>query len=248
MQPLTKGRYTARLAVSAEDLSAALSLRHLRFRAARGQGQHSSDADAFDAACRHMLVHDTRTGDLVCCYRLMSFEHGGAAVQGYAAQFYDLAPLTSITEPLIELGRFCLHPGHPHPDILRLAWAALTRVVDTTHTAMLFGCTSFDGADPKAHAPALGYLVRHHLGPDALRPAARTAAVALAPYAAVPTKAAPALPSLLKTYLAMGGWVSDHAVIDRDLDTLHVFTGLAIAAIPPHRAAALRALAADEPS
>ena len=45
----------------------------------------------------------------------------------------------------------------------------------------------------------------------------------------------------------MGGWVSDHAVIDRDLDTLHVFTGLAIAAIPPHRAAALRALAADDP-
>jgi L-ornithine Nalpha-acyltransferase len=50
-------------------------------------------------------------------------------------------------------------------------------------------------------------------------------------------------PALLRTYLVMGGWVSDHAVIDRALDTLHVFTALPIANIPPARARALRALA-----
>ncbi len=54
-----------------------------------------------------------------------------------------------------------------------------------------------------------------------------------------------ALPPLLRTYLGMGGWVSDHAVIDRDLDTLHVFTAVEIAKIPPARARALRAIAAD---
>ena len=32
------------------------------------------------------------------------------------------------------------------------------------------------------------------------------------------------LPPLLKFYLKLGGKVSDHAVIDRELDTLHVFT------------------------
>ena len=32
------------------------------------------------------------------------------------------------------------------------------------------------------------------------------------------------LPSLLKFYLRLGGKVSDHAVIDRDLNTIHVFT------------------------
>jgi hypothetical protein len=41
----------------------------------------------------------------------------------------------------------------------------------------------------------------------------------------------------------MGGWVSDHAVVDADLDTLHVFTGLEIRAVPPGRARLLRALA-----
>ena len=49
-----------------------------------------------------------------------------------------------------------------------------------------------------------------------------------------------AMPPLLRTYLLMGGWVSDHAVVDRDLNTLHVFTGLEIRAIPPARARLLR--------
>ncbi len=41
------------------------------------------------------------------------------------------------------------------------------------------------------------------------------------------------MPPLLRTYLMMGGWVSDHAVVDRQMNTLHVFTGLEIGAIPP---------------
>jgi putative hemolysin len=51
------------------------------------------------------------------------------------------------------------------------------------------------------------------------------------------------MPPLLRTYLAMGGWVSDHAVVDRDLGTMHVFTGVEIGKVPPARARLLRALA-----
>ena len=59
-----------------------------------------------------------------------------------------------------------------------------------------------------------------------------------------PKRAMRQMPPLLKTYLLMGGWVSDHAVVDRDLGTLHVFTGLEISAIPPARKRLLRASAA----
>ena len=52
------------------------------------------------------------------------------------------------------------------------------------------------------------------------------------------------MPPLLRSYLAMGGRVSDHAVIDRQLNTLHVFTGLETAAIPEARKRLLRAVAA----
>ena len=51
------------------------------------------------------------------------------------------------------------------------------------------------------------------------------------------------MPPLLRTYLLMGGWVSDHAVVDRDMNTLHVFTGVEIGTIPPARKRLLRAVA-----
>ena len=50
------------------------------------------------------------------------------------------------------------------------------------------------------------------------------------------------VPPLLRSYLAMGGWVSDHLVVDRDLGTLHVFAGLEVRAVPVARALALRRL------
>ena len=62
-----------------------------------------------------------------------------------------------------------------------------------------------------------------------------------------PVRALRAMPPLLRSYLAMGGWVSDHAVVDRDLATLHVFTGLEVGSVPPARRRLLRAVAADQP-
>ena len=51
------------------------------------------------------------------------------------------------------------------------------------------------------------------------------------------------MPPLLRSYLAMGGWVSDHAVVDPVLRTMHVFTGVEIGTIPPARQRLLRATA-----
>ncbi len=66
---------------------------------------------------------------------------------------------------------------------------------------------------------------------------------ALARFTPDPRRAQAGLPPLLRTYLLMGGWVSDHAVVDDQLGTLHVFTGLEIAAIPPARQRLLRQVA-----
>ena len=51
------------------------------------------------------------------------------------------------------------------------------------------------------------------------------------------------LPPLLRSYLGLGGWVGDHAVIDKVMNTVHVFTALSVDAVPAARARALRALA-----
>jgi L-ornithine Nalpha-acyltransferase len=48
----------------------------------------------------------------------------------------------------------------------------------------------------------------------------------------------------LRSYLSMGARVSDHAVIDRNMNTMHVYTALKIAEIPVGRARMLRTLSA----
>jgi len=232
-----RGRYGARWAGTAGDLAMALDLRRQCFRAAPGRA--SDDSDRFDPISRHLLISDA-AGRMVACCRVLSL-NGPQIGHSYAAQFYDLTMLAAFPGPLLELGRFCLHPAVHDPDILRLAWAMLTRLVDAEGITLLFGCSSFAGTDPTPHLPALALLLRH-LAPSQWAPVEKGAeTVDLTRLAAKPDPRQ--MPPLLQTYLAMGAWVSDHAVIDRDLGTLHVFTGLEIAAIPPARARALRALA-----
>lgn len=248
MGELCKGRYAARMASGARDLEAAQRLRHLAFLASRGVGRADGlDADDVDDACVHVLVEDVATGALVCCFRLLALDGGQDLHRSYAARHYDLSGLAAYAGAMTEVGRFCLHPGWHDPDILRIAWAAIARFVDLHRVEMLFGCSSFEGVDAAAHLDALALLNASHVGPCHWLPGVKAPEVirfasAIVGRTADMRRAQRQMPPLLRTYLGMGGWVSDHAVIDRDLDTLHVFTGVEISAVPPARARLLRAL------
>lgn len=241
MQEFTKGRYRVRLARDAQDL---VAVQRLRFRAFRGGPRDAAqlDADAFDARCRHVMVEGGSGEVLATCRVLLA--HTAKELAGcYSAQFYDLASLSALPGPYLEIGRFCLDaPQGEAADALRLVWAALTRIVEAEGVAVMFGCTSFPGCDPAAHAGPLALLAAKHLGPVGLRP--RAVAPEWVPLVAGQhdaTGAAAQMPPLLRTYLLMGGWVGAEAVIDRDLSTLHVFTAVEVATIPPNRARLLRA-------
>lgn len=239
---LTKGRYRARLAQTSGDVSAAQQLRTLAF------STEQTDRDAFDATCAHVLVEDMRSdGRLVCCFRMQVMEDGREVARSYSAQFYDLTALERFEGRMVELGRFCIHPAQGDPDILRVAWGAMTAFVDRNQVAMLFGCSSFAGTETKDYLDAFAVLKHGHLAPKRWLP--RVKAPDVFRFAARLRRrpdirtAMLRMPPLLRTYLLMGGWVSDHAVVDRNLNTLHVFTGLEIEAIPPGRKRLLRAIA-----
>lgn len=253
---MQRGRYRSRLAVTPADVARAQALRYLAFVAnrdgvainsrARATGR---DSDGFDGRCRHVLIEEVTSGDLLGCFRLLDLPDGSGIGQSYSAQFYDLAPLAGFPGRMLEMGRFCLHPEIRDPDVLRLAWASLTRIVDGEGVAMLFGCSSFEGTGPARYRDALALLARRHIAPAHWRPARKASEVygfAEALAGVVPDAKAAQLqmPPLLRSYLLLGGWVSDHAVIDPDLNTLHVFTGLEIAAIPENRKRLFRAEAA----
>jgi putative hemolysin len=229
------GRYSARFAQTDCDLHACQQLRHRCF-----FGGDGLDHDSFDVACKHLMVIDS-AGSVVATARLFHLQTGAEIHSSYAAQFNDLSGLSGNNSAMMELGRFCIAPDVLDADVLRVTWGALTQIVDKNEVAYLFGCTSFAGTDPARYGRAFARLQAKHLGPSALRPLARTDC--LIPLVDVPPNGADPMPPLLRTYLAMGGWVSDYAVIDHKMNTLHVFTCLEVASVPPSRAAALRALA-----
>ena len=245
---LRKGRYEAHLATTDAELRMAQQLRYMCFiRGGAVERSDPIDADSFDDRCQHMLVTDRRTGQLVCCFRLM-YLTADQIGDSYSAQYYELSSLRAYHGPMVEMGRFCIHPDVIDPDILRVAWGAMTKFVDDHGVELLFGCSSFIGTDQEAYLDAFDMLAERHLAPAPWLP--KTKAPNVFRFAAdrlcrpLDRKAAMRrMPPLLKTYLMMGGWVSDHAVVDTDLNTLHVFTGLEIKSIPPARARALRAVA-----
>ena len=246
---LRKGRYAARMAAGPDDIEAAQRLRHLVF-FENGAGRRrpgGRDIDDFDVDCHHVLVEEARSGRLVCCFRLLPLAGGAEIGRSYSAQYYDLAALERFPGRMVEMGRFCIHPDYCDPDILRVAWGALTQFVDGAEVGLLFGCSSFRGVETQAYLDAFAMLKARHLAPKRWLPLIKAPDVFCfarrlrrKPDA---RRALLTMPPLLRTYLIMGGWVSDHAVVDRDLNTLHVFTGLEIGTIPPARARALRAVA-----
>lgn len=249
MKTLTRGCYRARLAGTPADVAAAQALRALAFRA----DAEASDADAFDSACSHVIVEDLRDERLVCCFRMMHLPSGAEIERSYSAQFYELSALKAFDAPMVEMGRFCIRPGLRDPDILRIAWAAMTAYVDEAGVKMLFGCSSFHGTEAQDYHDAFALLRQRHLAPKRWLPRVKAPSVfrfgTLLRRKPDLGRAMAAMPPLLRTYLLMGGWVSDHAVIDRDLGTLHVFTGLEVGAVPPGRARLLRNLGAgSEPA
>jgi putative hemolysin len=242
MISVCKGRYGVRVAQTHAEHAQIMDLRCRVFRNGK-----APDRDSFDDICDHILVEDAKTGRVIGCFRILTLPDAAAIDTSYAARFYDLCALRDFGGPVVELGRFCIDPDYKDPDILRIAWAALTRHVDDMGVKMLFGCASFNTAQATDHGAALALLGARHLGPQHWQP--KIKAPDICAYTTIFTqmpdlqKAQAQMPPLLRSYLLMGGWVSDHAVIDHDLNTLHVFTALLIKSVPPARARLLRRLA-----
>ena len=244
------GRWRARLAEDGDDLRAAQALRHAAFIEGGGAARRPGglDADAFDARCDHLLVEDGRT--LAATFRMLPMPDGRAIGASYSAQFYDLSALAAFEGRVVEMGRFCIRPdlagGAAAAQVLRVAWSAMTRYVDERGIGLLIGCSSFPGTDAAAHEEAFALLRERHLAPSRWGPAPKAPRIfrfarALAQRRADAAAAMRRMPPLLRGYLGLGGWVSDHAVIDAEMNTLHVFTGVEVARVPARMARRLRA-------
>lgn len=236
-------RFQSRIADTRGDVVRAQRLRALVF------GLDHLDVDSYDDFYTTVLIFDRSETEPVACFRFQRFTPHQGFCNSYAAAHYDLSNFAKLDHDAVELGRLAVHPDHNSPDIMRVVWAYLTDYVDRLNIGLLFGCTSFAGTDPDTYLDCFDLLRAAHLAPKELRPLVKSPEIVAFGQSACDKRpnvmaARRLMPSLLRSYLGMGGWVSDHAVIDRKLNTLHVLTGVEIAKIPEARKRLLRADAA----
>lgn len=224
--------FTVHLAQSEAELNAAKRLRYQVFVEELGGGgslvnhEEKLEQDRFDPYFDHLLLTDQTCDKVVGVYRVMRRAQAEAAGSFYSASEYDLEPLLTSGRTLLELGRSCLHADYRGGPALYHLWSGLAAYIAQHKIEVLFGVASFHGTDPRALAAPLSLLHHRHLAPEELRVRAQPAAfqpMDLIAEEQLDRRAAMLqVPSLIKAYLRLGGFVGQGAYIDHAFNTTDV--------------------------
>lgn len=234
-EPIVQGNLVVRLAENEAEVHAAQRLRYRIFCEEMGASANQEvrtqrrDFDKYDDACNHVLVFDnSRTGDerVVGTYRLLTRTNMKQVGNFYTEGEYNIDKLKAYDGEIMELGRSCVEIPYRTRPVIQLLWKGIGSYVAAKDIKLMFGCASFNGTDPKAHQLALAYLHHFHLAPEEIRPKALdeyyTNINLMAKEAIEPRAALNQLPTLIKGYLRMGGFIGDGGVVDYAFNTTDV--------------------------
>jgi putative hemolysin len=218
--------YRLRRAECEADVRAAQTLRFLVFNLELNEGLENSyatlrDEDPFDAVCDHLLVEDSRTGEVVGTYRLQTGRKAGNNLGFYSEQEFDFTPFRPIQDQLVELGRACVRSDHRGLAVLGLLWRGIIEFAHGNGARYLIGCSSLTSQDEAVGSAAYRELARDHLAPAEFvtRPLPRFVCA----QEDVPDLRLK-LPKLLRAYLSLGAKICGPPAIDRDFKTIDFLT------------------------
>lgn len=244
----TSPQFAVSLAQTSTEREEAFRLRYRVFVEELGAGGSNADhtrameMDEYDALSDHLLLRDSSRPEgqqVVGVYRLLQEKNASRIGGFYTESEFDLTRLKSANRPMLELGRSCIAPEYRGSTALLHLWQAVGRYVTENDIEILFGTASFQGAEANEHVAALSFLHTNHLAPETLRPVARGPRHELRLLdASIDHRAVQRnLPSLIKSYLRMGGCVGDGAFVDHAFNTTDVCMIVDVAAISPRQRA-----------
>jgi putative hemolysin len=140
------GSLVARLARDEDEVHAAQRLRWSVFGASPGANLQGTpdgrDEDRFDLYCRHLIVEDTRIGQVVGTYRLLMPAQARALGGLYMDSEFFTEALQPWQDRIVELGRSCVHPEYRSGGVILLLWSALGELLCHQAQQWLIGCAS----------------------------------------------------------------------------------------------------------
>ncbi len=227
-------RYEVSFARTLREIRDAQRLRYAVFSGEMGARligpEPGVDEDRFDAFCKHLIVRDTRSGEAVGTYRILTPLAARAAGGYYSDQEFDLSRLAHIAPRTVEVGRSCIHPDYRAGTVISLLWSALTQYVVAHSYEYFIGCASISIMDG-GYAASRIYreVAARHLAPPKYRVVPRCPL----PIKELHSDARSELPPIVKGYLRIGGYVCGEPAWDPDFHSADLFVLVSMARFNP---------------
>ncbi|WP_211829296.1 GNAT family N-acetyltransferase [Kistimonas asteriae] len=219
--------FEARMAVTRDDMEAIMRLRHSVFNQTFGARfshcENGMDYDSFDPLCRHLIVKDRSNNQTIATTRLLTEKKAQLIGSFYSENEFILPGLKELPDPILELGRVCIHEDYRNRSAILSLWQALSKVLTTTDTEVRFliGCASISMDDGGIQAEAIMRILRANY-----MDTSRIKATPLVPLPQVdlPDNVVTSIPPFLKFCLRLGAKVCGEPSWDRDFGVADVFT------------------------
>ncbi|MFO7602562.1 MAG: GNAT family N-acyltransferase [Gammaproteobacteria bacterium] len=219
-----ENRFVVSLATAHDNIEACLRLRYQVFGLEQGAQLSSRatglDKDIYDDYCKHIMVYDNRTHQVVATTRLMSASDTRFTNGFYSEAEFNLQNILAIPGNFMEVGRTCIHPDFRRGAVLALLWQGIARVVNLCKIDYLIGCASIPLSGGERYIAS----VMHHLRTHHFIPADRQ----VQPRVSLPKSESAdvddvILPTLLKGYLRQGALICGEPYWDAQFGVADVF-------------------------
>ena len=234
--PVKRGeRFFVEIASNQKEVREAQALRYRVFGEELGAklqaGADRLDVDEFDPYCRHLLVREVKTGQVVGCTRLLTDHQAGHVGGFYSAGEFDLGGIPDLPGRLLEVGRTCIAPQYRQGSAIAILWSGLAGFIHLHGIDYLFGCASIPLGEGDVQATAMMNRIR--------RQAMADHQFGVTPHAPLlPTQVpddvldAP-LPALVKAYIRLGAKACGEPCRDPDFAVADVLMLLNVDDINP---------------
>jgi putative hemolysin len=211
--------YVVALAQNQDEIRESQRLRFQVFAQEMGATLKSAadglDYDRFDEYCKHLIVRDLQTGEVVASTRVLLDADARKAGGYYSEGEFDMQPLIARCGPIMEIGRTCVHTDYRRGAAIAVLWSGLAKYFDLHEYSRMIGCASIPMKDGGSEAlAAYQWLVQHNLVIHSFGVMPR---LPLPMVAVLPP--APMLPPLLKAYVRLGARICGTPCWDPDFNS-----------------------------
>ncbi|MGH8373522.1 MAG: GNAT family N-acetyltransferase [Gammaproteobacteria bacterium] len=213
-----QGRLSVGLACSESELRESQRLRYKVFAEEQGADLHGTepglDEDKFDAYCRHVLVRDNESDEVIASTRVLLDLDARRAGGFYSEGEFELDSVLTAPGRTMEIGRTCVHPDYRRGAVISMLWSGLARLINVNEFQRIIGCASIPMHDGGAGALATyAWLSRERLVSTEFNVHPR---LPLPPISVAP---APLMPPLLKAYVRLGAMICGEPCWDPEFNT-----------------------------